>query len=296
MKFLTIDWDHIRYFMAFVAAGTLSRAAKSLGVEHATVARRISSLEAGIGLTLVDRRGRRWTLTEDGLRVAGIAERMEEESRPLLLLARGKRDRIAGDVIISAPPSFSAIVLTRPLAELSKANPDLKIHLKGETHTVSVARREADIAIRLSRPEAGEFKISKLGEVVFFLVGQKDYIYNTPRDDWKFVGGSGDLLRTPQQKLIDEIGGDESISVRSDQIEIQYGFVKAGAGLSVLPDFLIQDDPDMIVVEHRAFPIRREVWIMYHLSMAESVPIRAVVNVIRGLYGHRGASPTTKTR
>ena len=70
------DWEDLRYFSAFVAAGSLSAAAKALGVDHATVARRISSLEASLNLKLVDRRPRAYALTEQGRRVADFADQM----------------------------------------------------------------------------------------------------------------------------------------------------------------------------------------------------------------------------
>lgn len=284
-----MDWDDIRYFSAFVTAGSLSAAAKELGVEHATVARRIAALETRLGLALVDRRGRRWTLTEDGRRVSGIADRMADESQALMRLAEGRRDRIAGDIVISAPPSFAARVLVGPLAELSRANPDLRIHLYGEARTVSLERREADIAVRLNRPEKGEFKAVKVREEPFRFVGRKDYVEATPPGAWRFIGGGGGLLGAAQHRLIDAVAQQRNVSVRSDQIDIQLAFALSGAGIALLPDFLTEGNPELTSVDPGPAPTLREVWLLYHVDMAGSAPVRAVVDALK-VACQRGAS------
>ena len=76
-----MNWDDLQYFSALAGTGSLSAAARALGVEHATVARRISALEASLGIGLVDRRGRRWTLTAEGEHIAAIALRMGQEAQ-----------------------------------------------------------------------------------------------------------------------------------------------------------------------------------------------------------------------
>src|SRR3990167_8104567 len=144
-----MDWDDLRHFSAFVAAGSLAGAARALRIEHATVARRIASLEARLKLKLVDRRGRRLTLTPEGEKVAALATDMAETIGAVERLADGARSELNGEVTISAPPAYAALVLAPGLIPLRARHPALRIRLLGETRMASLERREADIAVRL---------------------------------------------------------------------------------------------------------------------------------------------------
>lgn len=111
-----------------------------LAVEHATVARRIASLEDSLGVALVDRRGRRWTLTAEGERIAAIADKMEAEARAVQRAADGARSELSGTVTVSAPPALAAQRLTAPLVELQNRHPHLIIRIIGESRTSSLDR------------------------------------------------------------------------------------------------------------------------------------------------------------
>lgn len=107
------DWENLRYFAALAQAGTLSGAARQLHVEHATIARRIAALETELNLKLVDRRGRRLSLTVDGERIAALVEHMEKDAQAIDRAAESARSELTGDVTISAPPALAAAMLVR---------------------------------------------------------------------------------------------------------------------------------------------------------------------------------------
>lgn len=109
------DWDSLKYFSAFVREGSLAAAARSLGVEHATVARRIAALEASLHLKLVDRRGQAYHLTADGVRVSEYAAQMESASFALKRFVAGEESRVEGEVILSAPPAYLGALVARRL-------------------------------------------------------------------------------------------------------------------------------------------------------------------------------------
>ncbi|MGO7258742.1 LysR family transcriptional regulator, partial [Rhizobium brockwellii] len=99
-EFTKIDWDDLRHFLALAQSGTLLGAAKQLGVEHATISRRVSSLEAGLGRKLVDRRGRRIMLTSDGEQVARHAALVAAQTAAIEQLGRSSATELRGHVRI----------------------------------------------------------------------------------------------------------------------------------------------------------------------------------------------------
>lgn len=162
------DWDSLRYFNAFVREGSLAAAARSLGTEHATVARRISALEDALNLKLVDRRGRIYELTADGLRVGEYAALMESASFALERFVDGEEGRAEGEVTLSAPPAFLGTLDARRLGELRDRHPLLQLRLVGTKPIASLARKETDIAITFTQPEEQRVVAKSLGKLCFF--------------------------------------------------------------------------------------------------------------------------------
>ncbi len=276
-----MDWEDLRHFAGFVAEGSLSGAARRLGVEHATVARRIMALEDRLGLKLVDRRGRRLVATAEGLRVASIAARMASDAEAIDRVADGLRSDIAGEVVISAPPSFAAAVLAPKLIPLQHRHPALHIRMIGEARSASLERREADIAVRLSRPTGGDVVISKLAEMVFRLYASPDYLAATPEVDWRFIGSDGPMSSAPQQALIETLARGRPFVFLSDHAEIQLAYAAAGGGIAILPDFMVTQDVALVPVRPAEEPLRREVWLAVHADLQHAAPIRAVLGALR---------------
>lgn len=125
------DWEDLRYFSTFAQTGSLASAAKKLGVDHATVARRIASLEASVNLKLVDRRPRAYILTEDGRQVALYGEKMSESAYSLERFSGAEQNAVEGDVIIAAPPAFSGTLIAPHIGSFCKKFPLMRLQLTG---------------------------------------------------------------------------------------------------------------------------------------------------------------------
>ncbi|WP_319005068.1 LysR family transcriptional regulator [Acuticoccus sediminis] len=275
-----MDWENLRHFRGFVATGSLSGAARALGVEHATVARRIAALEAQLALKLVDRRGRRLTLTPDGARIAALAKTMEADAAAISRAAAGSRSELSGEVTISAPPALAAARLVAPLAALRRQHPALAIRLIGEPRSAALALREADIAIRLSRPEAGELTIRKVGVMAFALYATRAYLDDTPEAAWTFIGYDAPLEAAPQQVRLREIAGGRPIAFAASTAEIQFAAARAGAGVAMLPDFLAGDDPALVRVGTEADVFRRDIWLAVHSDMTSAATVRVAIDAL----------------
>ncbi|MBN9889031.1 LysR family transcriptional regulator [Salipiger abyssi] len=274
-----MNWDDLRHFACFAEAGSLSGAARHLKVEHATIARRIAALEAELNLKLVDRRGRRLVLTPAGKRIAALSAQMQGEAESVLRYARSATMTVSGDVTISAPPAFAAALMAAPLTGLRKQHPELNIFISGDIHTVSLERREADIAIRLHRPEHGALTAVKLGEIAFRLYACPDYLSGRAESDWAYIRLGGALAEAPQQSALGDLATGRGLA--ADQIEMQHALVRAGAGVAMLPDFLAASDPALTRAAPGAPPLTREVWMICHTDMAASAPVRAVFETLK---------------
>ena len=213
------DWEDIRHFVALAREGTLSAAARTLGVDHATVARRVAALEASTGLKLVDRRARATLLTEDGRRIAAVAAPMEEAAFALSRTAQAAKPGVDGEVTISAPPNFASAVIAPQLVRLRQQHPGIRIKLMGEKRRASLSRREADVALRLSRPvETGLF-MRKIGSFGFSLYGAPAYLNKTPPHAFAFIGYDASMAESPQEVWLRAVIGEREVVLRTNDLE-----------------------------------------------------------------------------
>jgi DNA-binding transcriptional LysR family regulator len=276
-----MNWDDLRYFSALASTGSLSAAARALGVEHATVARRIAALEASLDIGLVDRRGRRWTLTAEGERIAAIALRMGQEAQAAQRSARGAQAELAGIVTLSAPPALAAACLTQPLADLQKRHPGLVIRIRGEVRMASLEHSEADIALRMSRPEKGDLTLLKLGDVHFKLYARPGYTADTAEADWCFIGSDGELSQASQQRALADYAAGRPFVMQANSIELQASATRAGAGIAALPEFMALEQPALAEVLPGHILMSRELWLVVHTDIKRAAPVRAVLEQVR---------------
>jgi DNA-binding transcriptional LysR family regulator len=267
------NWEDLRHFEALARLGTLSTAARVLGVEHATVARRVARLEADSGMKLIDRRGRRLRLTADGERYAAIVARMQAETFALER-AKVRAQSIASALVtISAPPTLAAARLTPALSALRRRHPQLSVTLLGEKREASLDRREADIAVRLTRPRKGNLTIVRSGAVRFRLYASRDYL--------AFIAYDETMDDAPQQSRLREIAAGRPICFRASTIELQKALVKDGAGVAMLPDFVATMDEDLVDAMPKMPRLLREIWLVVHSDMKTAPFIRIVLRELQ---------------
>ena len=274
------DWEDIRHFVALARGGTLSAAARTLGVDHATVARRVAALETSTGLKLVDRRARTTTLTEDGKRMATVAAPMEEAAFALGRAAQAAKPGIDGEVSISAPPNFASSVIAPQLIRLRHLHPGIRLKLIGEKRRASLSRREADVALRLLRPlEAGLF-VRKIGSFGFSLYGAPAYLEKTPPHAFAFIGYDASMAESPQEVWLSTIIGEREVVLRTNDLETQVAAARSGLGIAALPHYLGDSDPRLQRHVVTQKPISRDVWLVVHHDLRQVPAVRAVMEFL----------------
>jgi len=264
-----MNWDDARIFLAVARQGQLLGAARALGLNHATVARRLTALEAALGSTLVRRRTNGTELTSEGERFLAFAETMESASLAAAEAA-GADSALVGTVRIGAPDGFGVAFLAPQLGELTERHPGLRLELVPVPRAFSLSRREADIAVTLERPREGRLVARKLTDYRLGLYAAPAYLerYGTPRrlEDLarhRLVGYVEDLLYTATLDYTAEFLKDWQSTLSVSSAIGQLEAVGAGAGIGILHTFMAGRDPRLVPVlpEHRS---TRSYWTVVH--------------------------------
>jgi len=171
-----LDWDNLRYFLAVARAGKLTAAARRLGQDHTTVGRRIASLESAFHSKLFERRPEGYRLTETGQRLYENVKTLESSVWEIQRDLAGRTQHVEGVVRIGAPDDFGNLCLAKHIGELQSLHPGLKIELITLPYTLSVSKREADIAIGVERPAEGRLFVRRLTDFEMRLYATRDYI------------------------------------------------------------------------------------------------------------------------
>jgi len=284
-----MNWDDLRLFLDLSRSGSLSGSARRLGLDHSTVGRRIAQFEQSLGLRLFDRLPRGYALTAEGRQLLGRAEQIEEDTLAFARAAAAatsdqSEQGLSGRVTISAPPTFGSHFLAAHLGPLRRAHPALHLDLLGDIEAVRLDRREADIAVRLARPEGGHLVARRVGRMGFGLYGHRDYLAAHPQKaSWEIAGYDPTLDHVSQQIWLRDILPDHPLVFRTNSQTSLYSFARAGLGLSVLPHFLIETSdglqriaPDLEAGDTPE-PLR-DLWLVAHHDIRRSPRVRAVLD------------------
>jgi DNA-binding transcriptional LysR family regulator len=284
-----MDWDDVRMFLAVARSGQILAASKRLGINHATLGRRMTALEDGLKTRLLIRRTNGCTLTAEGEVLLAAAERMETEM--LSAQARTGRDdaAISGTVRIGAPDGFGVSFLASRMGRLTRRHPDLKVQLVPVPRSFSLSQREADIAITIERPEQGRLVSSKLTDYTLGLYASKVYLdtEGEPKDAEQLrqhprIGYVEDLIFSPSLNFTGEVMRDWDAGFEISSAIGQTEAVRAGAGIGILHDYVARQYPELT----RILPeisIRRSYWTTYHETSRDLMRLRAVADFIREL-------------
>ncbi|RTL50905.1 MAG: LysR family transcriptional regulator [Bradyrhizobiaceae bacterium] len=288
-----LDWEDIRVFAALARHGSLSAAARALGVNHATVSRRVKSLERATGARLAERRTDGYVLTPAGTRVLGLAGDME---RAASALRRGGGDeQPTGLVRINAPPTLSHGFLIERLARLVQRNPALDIDLAPDVRLVSLERRETDIALRYGRrPQDGHVVAKPLLTVGFGFYGTPALCRRAETGgEPPFVGFDEANAHLPEAVWLARHFPRRRVSLRTSSQVSQALAARAGAGLALLPHFLGRRSAGLRPCPLAHDPPGRELWLIMRAQDRKDVAIRAAADHLTGIFTEERALFTT---
>ena len=283
-----MDWDNLRYFLELARAGTLVSAARRLGVDHTTVARRLQALEKQLGQALFARESGGHRLTEAGRLLLPQVEAMEAAFLAVQSSTSSDRQRLQGLVRIGTTEGFGNLVLAPKLAHFALEHPGLVIDLLALPRLVHLSRREADIVISLERPVRGAVLVVKLTDYVLQLYGAQSYLAQYPpivqTDDLRghtFISYVDDLLFSKELQILEELHRPAHFALRSTSILAQYEATRAGAGLAVLPVFIATQDASLQPVLPGVARFTRTFWMSMPLDNKHLARMQAVWAFLR---------------
>jgi DNA-binding transcriptional LysR family regulator len=276
---MSSDWDAIRHFLHAARARSLSGAARSLGVEHSTVGRRIAALERALGGALVDRKPSGLVLTPLGRRALRLAEEMDRAARALGGLAHTD----APSVRVVVPTGFSAL-LTPHLASLAVRTPGVTLDIVSGAKRVELRRGSTDAAIRVGPVDDPELVVRKLGEVGSALYASRRYLGKRSVDPDDLAGHAviafhRSLSALPAAEWLAARTAGSTVVLRGRDAADMVSAARSGAGLAVLPCFLADAEPDLVRLTPRPVALRR-VSLVYRREARLSAPARAVLRFI----------------
>ena len=279
------QWDDVRFFLAAAREGSLSGAARVLGVGHVTVGRRLAFLEKRLGVKLLNRTPDGYAVTSAGQTILRQSAAMEEAALDLERAAAGRDLLAAGSVRITTTDALAYRIIVPAIASLRKSYPDLYVVVLAGVRSLDVARREADLAVRFARPTASEVVFRSLGKVGFSLYASRRYIAEHGRPErGKGLGGHQLITFTGAPAATSPFFLGESMenagtAMQCDNPLIQVQAAREGIGIAELACFL-GDQSELVRVRPSEPPLLRPVWLLVHQDLRGSTRVKLVSAVI----------------
>lgn len=263
-----MDWDDLRVFLAVARTESLSAAGKRLKIDPATVGRRVARLEAATQTRLFVKSPQGYGLTEEGARLIPHAEEAERATASAVESLSGPSG-LTGLIRLGAPDGCANYLLPQVLTRICQANPGLEVQLVALPRVFNLSKREADMAIGVSRPETGRLTVQKLADYRLHLAASRDYLARHPVGGTEdlihhaFVGYIPDLIFDKELDYLTEIGAPP-VTYSSNSVSVQLNFLRQGAGLGVVHDFALPAAPDLVRVLPDQISLQRAFWLIRH--------------------------------
>lgn len=280
------NWDDMRFFLAVSRTRSFVAAAQQLMVTHSTVARRISALEAALQTRLFLRTEKGCRMTPAGERLLPFAEELETTVINLEARVAGKDNQLSGAVRIGAPDGLGNFFLAAELGRFQERQPALDIELIAVPMYYSLAKREVDLLISITKPTAGNIVARKLIDYRLGLFATRDYLAGRPEirkgadlQGHRVVGYIEDLLYDQNLKFMDEFHPGLRPRFRSSTVIAQLHAVAAGGGIGVIPYFMAASEPALVPVLPDTY-VERGFWLQVNPDSRQLARVRATIDFI----------------
>lgn len=277
-----MEWDDVQSFLAIARARTLSGAARELGVRQSTMSRRLEALEARAGARLLQRTPQGYELTALGEAVLGNAERMEAEAIAVQRLVQGRDVALSGTVRLTTVEVIANILVPAAVARLQRRYPGITLDVLSETRSLSLSKREADLAIRMAPFEGHELVSRRIAEAANALYVSADYCARHGPDltaaDHSIVTVLEDQAHMPEPRWLHDCVPHARVALRTNSRDAQLGAMRTGLGIACLPCF-VADGLEGVVRIAAGGPVR-QIWLGVHADLRHMPRIRAVIDAL----------------
>jgi len=288
----SLNWDGFRYFIAVAKAGSLSAAAKMLDANQSTVGRHVDALELALDIKLFQRSVKGLSLTKEGQAVFEQSQQIQKSIAKVKRLVQGDEITASGTVRLSLPEGLGQEVLIPALDNFYQQHPKVKLIFNMSATTANLRQGEADVSVRLFRPEEPGLIIKELGEMKMGLYASESYNtnYGLPgqlRDvrRHRVITYGEQLSILPENQWLLNHSAESLRVLSSDSTVTRFKATVSGLGLSLQPEVLAQTNPDLIRLFKSAKLPAYKVWLVYRKDVQHMSRIRVVVDFISTCLG-----------
>ena len=283
---VSFDWNQTRAFLATVEEGSLSAAARALGLTQPTLSRQVACLEEELGVILFERNRRNMSLTQSGLELVEYAREMGESAMRISLAATGQSQAIEGNVSITAPDLLSTYTLPKIVEIIRAKAPGINVEVISSNAVHDLTKREADIAIRHQRPEQPELIAKLVCNTTGHFYASKDYLAQLEHPITLDVINKADFVGHDSVEWFLPIVNSFGLQLTAENLKIITSsgvtlleLVKQGLGISVLYRNVADLNPNL----QQVFPecsIPVPIWLITHKELRTNLRIRMVYDIL----------------
>lgn len=282
-----LDWNQLKAFLETAETGSLSAAARKLGLTQPTLSRQVAAIEQSMGVTLFERVGKSMALTPTGLDLLEHAHAMGAAAEALSLAATGSSQAVCGVVSVSATDAVATTLLPPLVKKLHDQEPGIAIDVIPSNALSDLLRREADIAIRHVKPEQPDLIARLIREATAYFYASQDWVnaHGHPRSAedaarLSFVGSdrSGQYLGYLRMHGLPL--SEANFSCYADHSVAHWALVRQGMGIGVMMEEIALATPGMVRVLDDLPPILFPIWLVTHRELRTSKRIRMVFDAL----------------
>ena len=265
-----MNWDDMRVFLSVAREQSLTGAAKTLRLDPATIGRRIARLEDALGAVLFVKSPQGYRTSEAGERLLLRAEAAELAISDAVSDLGGAAGGLTGTVRVGAPDGCASYLLPHVTQAIQAENPGLQVQIVALPRVFNLSKREADMAIAVSRPRTGRLKIQKISDYDLCLAASRDYLARhgpirtrSALKDHPIVGYIPDMIFDRELDYLAELGLGAT-DLASNLVAVQLGWLRAGAGVGVVHKFVLPDMPELVPILEEDMRLTRTFWLIRH--------------------------------
>lgn len=281
------DWNRARAFLVTAEEGSLSAAARALGMAQPTLGRQVDALEEELGVILFERVGRGFTLTPSGLDLLDHVRAMGDAAGRVSLAAAGQSQSIEGTICIAASETHAAMLLAPVIMKLRARHPGIHIEIVASSRASNLRRREADIALRNFAPTEPDLIARKIRDIPARLYATPDYLdrvgnpklpYDLRHADFISIDSTGMFL-----KGLNAMGlslTEANFPILTENYLVMWEYVKRGIGIGVQDGNIGDAEPLVRRVLPDLKPLLFPIWLVAHRELNTSRRVRVVFDLL----------------
>ena len=267
---MAIHWDDLRVFLAVARGESLTRAGAALRLDPATVGRRILRLERDLDVALFTKSPQGYVLSEDGQRLLIRAEQAEQSVTGAAEDLGAQAGQLTGQIRIGAPDGSANYLLPQVCQRIRAGNPGLELQIVALPRVINLSKREADMAIAVSAPEAGRLTVQRITDYHLHLAAHRDYLRNAPPiktlSDLRqhpVIGYIPDMIFDKELDYLAETGVDR-VALASNSVSVQINMIRAGGGIGIAHDFALPFARGVVKILQDQFSLTRSFYLIRH--------------------------------